>query len=404
MEKNKIEVSLNYDHSLKSWMKQNKDVIITIIQGWFFSRLLLTLVAWFTSFYPVSPIFPEKTQQQFEYSSYWLIDIWCRWDTGWYLNLFEHGYQPIADLSSGFTNLAFFPLYPSLVRLIGSVVPGLLSHQSAALLIGLVISNISFILAMIGLYALCSHHFGSEAAKRSVIFAFCLPGAFFYSAFYTESLFLCLAVFACLCAEKGKWVGAGIFGMLAAFTRSHGFLIVLPLAWTYMSQINWEFRKIGWKWTWLVLIPLAVLIHFGNLYRLTGNFFAFLDAQKAWSRSVGGLPNWQGYARPLFGASRWVSWVDLSMVLLTLYFCFELFRKSELKGYAIYGLTAMLLTASSGNLNSSLRFVIVIFPMMMWAGYKFTNLNKYKFTAVCITMAVIQMLMYSGWVKLYWIA
>ncbi len=392
----------NNVNRVTSWIRENQTFLLQILLGWLFSRLLLVAVCWFTSFYPVNPSFSDKAGKLFEYTPLWIADIWCRWDAGYYLSLIESGYQPVADLGSNYSNLAFFPFYPWLVKTLAGLIPGVSAHRTAVILIGLLVSNLSFILAMIGLFALTKTLFDEKAAQRTVFFAFCLPGAFFYSALYTESLFLCLAVYACLCAEKKVWAGAGILGMFAALTRSHGFLLFIPLALIYLDQKDWNLRQLGWSWLWLLLIPLAVIAHFVNLYQLTGDFFAFLEAQKAWKRSTGIIPNWQGYARPLFGKSRWVSWVDFAMVLMTILSCVEMFRKKPYRSYAVYGLAAILITATSGNFHSSLRFVIVIFPMLMWMGKKLEDPRK--LAAVCTIFGMIQILFFSGWVKYYWIA
>ncbi|HEX4678481.1 MAG TPA: hypothetical protein VH210_04625 [Gaiellaceae bacterium] len=42
----------------------------------------------------------------------WAIDLWGRWDGGWFARIAQHGYE-----QPHFTT-AFFPLYPLLVRIV----------------------------------------------------------------------------------------------------------------------------------------------------------------------------------------------------------------------------------------------------------------------------------------------
>ena len=56
------------------------------------------------------------------------------------------------------------------------------------------------------------------------------PAALFFSAVYSESLFLLLSVGAVLAARQGRWAWAGALAALAALTRNSGVLLLVPLA------------------------------------------------------------------------------------------------------------------------------------------------------------------------------
>lgn len=49
------------------------------------------------------------------------LDIWGVWDTGWYIDISQHGYTPssLHQVISQQTNIAFFPLYPLIMRFLG---------------------------------------------------------------------------------------------------------------------------------------------------------------------------------------------------------------------------------------------------------------------------------------------
>lgn len=59
------------------------------------------------------------------------IDLWARWDSGFYLTIIEQGYSYSA---TGMSNVAFFPVYPLLVNLVNSVIGN-------AALAGILVSN-----------------------------------------------------------------------------------------------------------------------------------------------------------------------------------------------------------------------------------------------------------------------
>ncbi|WP_269851356.1 hypothetical protein [Methanosarcina horonobensis] len=152
------------------------------------------------------------------------LDIWGVWDTGWYLDISQNGYtaRPLDELISFQTNVVFFPLYPLLMRFLGSII----GNQYTA---GVIISNFSLIVACIYLYKLVRLDSDESSAFRSVKYLLLFPISFILSGVFTESLYLALALMCFYYARTGKWQLAGIFGFFLSLTRSVGVLIVLPL-------------------------------------------------------------------------------------------------------------------------------------------------------------------------------
>ena len=141
------------------------------------------------------------------------------WDANWYLLIAHTGYKNPESR-------AFFPLYPLLVKVGGWVIGDVYA--------GVVISLVAFLVALFLLYRLVELDFGSEVARVTVaLVAFC-PLAFFFSAIYTESLFLALSVGAIYAARRERWLIAGLVGAFAAATRSSGVLLVLPIVLLYL--------------------------------------------------------------------------------------------------------------------------------------------------------------------------
>ena len=75
-----------------------------------------------------------------------------------------------------------------------------------------------------------------DAARRTVVLIAFFPAAVFFSAAYTESLFLALSVGVLLAARRERWALAGALGALAAATRSMGVLLIVPALLMYLSQ------------------------------------------------------------------------------------------------------------------------------------------------------------------------
>src|SRR5665213_2518691 len=143
-----------------------------------------------------------------------LLAVWRRWDAEHYLYIAKFGY-------SG-TEAAFFPLYPLLLRIAAALTGSQLSA-------GLIISNAASFLAMLYLYKLIEHEYNRHVAQRATFYVSIFPTAIFFSAVYSESLFLFLTVASFYYVRERRWVLAGAFGFLAALTRSEGVLLAAPL-------------------------------------------------------------------------------------------------------------------------------------------------------------------------------
>ncbi len=172
----------------------------------------------------------------------WLGDLLvapvARWDAAWYLVIAHYGYSP--DLGS-FTapRTAFFPLYPLEVRGISTLgVPPIAA--------GVALSLVAFAVALYGIHRLCTLELGrlggglgsthprGDVARLAVLVTALAPMAFFFSAVYSESLYLALSVGVFWCARQGRWAWVGVFGALASATRSAGVVLVVPALLLYL--------------------------------------------------------------------------------------------------------------------------------------------------------------------------
>src|SRR3954468_10330822 len=113
------------------------------------------------------------------------------WDSVWYLGIADGGY---ADPQ----RTAFFPLYPLLVRAGGWVI-------GSPLVAGALLSLGCFVVAAALLHELTRLELGAGAARWTVIALAWSPMSFFFSAVYSEALFLAVSVGALLAARRRSW-------------------------------------------------------------------------------------------------------------------------------------------------------------------------------------------------------
>ncbi|MDQ3045109.1 MAG: hypothetical protein M3R06_08170, partial [Chloroflexota bacterium] len=163
-----------------------------------------------------------------------LVEPLRMWDGLWYKLIAEQGYNGSASQTA---KAAFWPFYPWLMDG-GSRLTGL-----SVDVVGYIISNLSFLGALMLLYRLVVEDFDRAVARRTLWALALFPTAFFFSAVYTESLFLLLAVGALLAARLGNWWVAGVAGLLAALTRSYGVLLLIPFAVLLVQQYGFVPRR-----------------------------------------------------------------------------------------------------------------------------------------------------------------
>ena len=146
------------------------------------------------------------------------VTVWERSDGLWFLRIADGGYGA-TDHSA-----VFFPLYPMLVRGVSWALGG---HPLPA---SLLVSNLSFLGALVVLYRLTAREWGRRVARNSVLLMALFPTSFFYLAPYSESTFLLCAVGAFAAARSRRWPLAGALGALAALTRNVGVVLAPALA------------------------------------------------------------------------------------------------------------------------------------------------------------------------------
>ncbi len=384
-----------------AWIRENKAVFLQILRGWAITRALLVLVAWFSQYFPANSVYQRYIDAGHQFTRFRLLDIWARWDSDWYLSIVKFGYIPGETLGEGYSNLAFFPLYPYLIKLFTFFLPSSLRTNALLIAVGLLISNVLFIAALCCLYELGRSCFTDGSGLKAVLMTLALPGAYFFSAFYTESLFLFLIVFAFYFAEHERWAWAGIFAMFASLTRPHGILLAVPLLLFYMRSRNWQLRCIRPNLAWFLLIPLGVLLHFGHLYRITGDPLAFFKAQSVWGRTVGSIFN-AAFFEPLTKADNQVAWVDFLLILTAIVLSAVLMLQRKHWIYGIYSLLCAMILLNSGSFYSMSRYVSVIFPLSLFLAEKIRS--KALFWGLCLLFWTLQTMLYAGWVNYYWIA
>jgi Gpi18-like mannosyltransferase len=149
------------------------------------------------------------------------LATWLRWDAWWYLSIVEQGYW--YD-SQGKSNVAFFPLFPGLIKALAAV-------TGNPVAVGFLVTNAAAVAGVVVFWRWVRAQAGAEAAERAVLWLLVYPFSFFFHTLYAEALFFLLATLALFAAWRERWLAAGAWGALAAATRPMGVLLCPAFAW-----------------------------------------------------------------------------------------------------------------------------------------------------------------------------
>ncbi|MFL5791763.1 MAG: mannosyltransferase family protein [Actinomycetota bacterium] len=288
------------------------------------------------------------------------LDGTDRWDAGWYEHLAIDGYTSQEGIA------AFFPGYPLTIRALVATTP--LSAFDAATFV----SNVSFLAALIVLYALTAREYSVDVARRAVVLIACFPVSFFFFAPYSESLFLFLSLLAFWLARERRWGFLALSGFGAALTRGIGVLLAPVLLVDGWRLPPGRDRKAALA---AAAAPLLAPLAYGTFWLIrSGDAFAPWRAQESWHRTLVFPAITIGRAVRLaiegIGDPRGIYWsVDLVLTVALLLPLVWMWRRLRLNSQVYVGLTVLLVLSyplPARPLLSAPRFFLVCFPLF-WA-------------------------------------
>ena len=166
------------------------------------------------------------------------IKSFSNFDGLFYLRIAEKGYSQFEH--------AFFPLYPILIKYFSYIF-------NNKLLVGLLISNLSFLFALFFLKKYLNDLFKDKNLSNWIItLLLVFPTSFFFGSLYTESLFLLFTILTFYSLHKKRFLSASLFSILSSLTRFVGVFLFIPILIYVINEKNKSFLlcyfTICWAW------------------------------------------------------------------------------------------------------------------------------------------------------------
>lgn len=199
------------------------------------AALISRVAALMVGYIAVVTVGMSQPQVGFTVSADPMLDLPARFDAGWYATIALDGYSFEGRFDRQ-QNLAFFPAFPLIERVIGypfgAFAPALPRERRLARLLwsGVVVSLVAFAWAAVYLWRLARDMIGDQRAPTAVVLLAAFPFAVYFSAAYSESLFLLGAVAAFYAFRRERLAASAAWGLLAGLTRPNGCLLSVVLA------------------------------------------------------------------------------------------------------------------------------------------------------------------------------
>ncbi len=320
-----------------------------------------------------------ETGYSFEFSLDHILYQFTKWDAHHYINIADHWYvsedaynlSPELFAEKEYVFIAFYPLYPIIVRLFSFICPNITLSAH-------IVSNIFIMLSIAAMYKLVKIDYSRKTAITVSLMLVFSPYGFFFSLAFTESLFLFLTLMFFIMLRKEKYVYAGIFGLLSALTKNFGLLLIIPYGVRIIElacKKHYSLLQILKK-----LLPGAMILAGFGIYlcinkAVSGEWFKFMTYQNEhWNQRIS-CP-WENVVNHMMWflgesdvmANKWFIWFgDISSVCFAMGVCWAGRKKIPFM-YSIYSLAYIFLTLTVSWLLSGPRYLLVNFPTYIVLG------------------------------------
>ncbi len=354
-------------------------------------------------------------------SSNEVANLQARWDMAWYFGIATEGYRVISDNPRDQQNIVFFPAYPMLMRVAGRLLGG---TSSAFVIGGTLVSFGAFFWGLTYLFRIARDMLADDDRARYAVWLIAAyPFAWFFSAIYTEALFLVGAAGAFHHCRRREWLKAGAWGLLVGLTRPNGCFLSIPLGilaitpwlptWIAGGSAEHNPSQRDMKTLWSALCAAAmpgigVLLYSAYLWRLTGDPLAWAAGHAAWGREYRGLgvlfsDRYAWLANEGFYAYTSRVPGDLVNALGALFVLAAVWPVARRLGlaYAVFILVNILPPMAAGGMLSVGRFSSVLFPAFFWFATVVPERHRSGWLASFMAMQAFGAALFYTWHELY---
>ncbi|WP_375138072.1 hypothetical protein [Streptomyces sp. Act143] len=320
-----------------------------------------------------------------------------QWDADWYLGIADHGYAHELGTAYDANNLAFFPLYPVLVKAVAAVTPGTRATT------GLAIAVLASLAAAWGVFAVGDRLHGRRAGILLTILWAALPVGLVQWMGYTESLFTACAAWALYALLADRPLTAAWLAVAAGLTRPTGVAVAAAVSVTCLLALRRGFcvRVLAAA----LLAPLGWCGYVGWVGLRLGRWDGYFAVQRLWHNDVdGGRETLRRFRELLVRDST----PELFLVLVTVtllasvaLFALCLRDRQPLPLLLFAGVLLAIVLASGGVYFPRARFLLPGFPLLLPVAVRLLRVPA-RYRALALTGAVLGSAYWGAYMVLVW--
>ncbi|MEU6145548.1 hypothetical protein ABZ848_35025 [Streptomyces sp. NPDC047081] len=312
-----------------------------------------------------------------------------QWDADWYLGIADHGYAHTLGTAYDANNLAFFPLYPYLVKAIAVLTPG--TRASTALAISVVAS----FLAAWGVFAVGDHLHGRRTGILLTTLWAALPVSLVQWMAYTESLFTAFAAWALYATLTTRPLTAATLATLAGLTRPTGIAVAAAVStWALLTLLNrptptptpTRFLAAA------ALAPLGWCAYVGwvglRLHRWDGYF----AVQRMWHNELDGGAETLRRVKEILAVDPrphlFLVLVTITLIASTVLYALSLWDRQPLPLLVFTGVLLLIVLGSGGVYFPRARFLLPGFPLLLPLALHLTRASR-RYRTLFLAAAVL---------------
>ncbi|WP_418961436.1 hypothetical protein [Streptomyces tritici] len=312
-------------------------------------------------------------------------------DSEWYAGIAAHGYGRTLHLPGGavHSDLAFFPLYPGLLRAVCTVLP--VTGGTAGLLVSWTAAGA----AAWGVYLVAERTAGRTTATWLVLLWGLLPHSIVLSMAYTEPLMTALAAWSLYALLTRRWLWAGTLAALAGLSRPSGIAVAAAV----LAAAAWEvWRRRGRArprvWAAAAVAPagwLAYVLWVGVRQKdLLGGYFT---VQEGWTSRFDFARGALRVVRDMllrptqFGFAMALVITAAGVLLFALLLLGEPGQRPPLPVLVYTGVLVLITVGGSGFFESKPRFLLPAFPLLLPLAAALTRARPRAAITVAVALA-----------------
>ncbi|WP_030597272.1 membrane protein [Streptomyces fulvoviolaceus] len=318
-----------------------------------------------------------------------------QWDSDWYLGIADHGYAQ--ELGTAGSNLAFFPLYPVLVKAVAVVTPGTRATT------GLCIAVIASLIAARGIFAVGDRLYGPRVGILLTTLWAALPVGLVQWMGYTESLFTACAAWALYAVLTRRWLWAGSLAVLAGLTRPTGIAVAAAVTVTALLSLRRGFSARALAAA--VLAPLGWCAYLAWVGLRVGRWDGYFAEQRLWSNEMDGGMRTLREMRHLLARDStphlFLVMVTLVLIASVALFALSVRDRQPLALLVFTGVLLVIVLSSGGVYFPRARYLLPAFPLLLPLALRLSRAAR-RHRVLVLTAAVASSAYWGAHMALVW--